>query len=201
MRFLVLAVGVAVTPAFLAAQTGPASGWSVTLAAEAMRFGRIGVQDEDAVAQAELRPSGRGGFRVTLERLFGAWRAQVEAGWAAGDTEVTNEFVAIRDKQLDMSRFRLAPAVERRVSAVGPGELAIALAPSLDFWQADGNSRTRLGVEGRLAVRVPLGRLALENRVAFGISGAPVDQEDVGDLFELRALRSVTFGVGVRVPL
>ncbi len=201
MQFLVLALGMAVTPVFLAAQTGPVPGWSLTLGAEGVRFGGIGVQGEDSPARAELRPSGRAGFKATLERSFGAWRAQVEAGWAAGEAEVGNELVAIRDKELDMSRYRVAPALERRVSTLGPGELAIALAPTLDVWQTDETSHPRLGVEGRLAVRVPLGRLALENRVAFGISGAPMDQEDVGDLFELRALTWLAFGVGLRVSL
>ncbi len=202
MRLLFLSLAAALVPAILPAQTVPAAGWSLTLAAEGVRFGWMAeAAPELSPTRAELRPSGRGGLHLTLEHSFGHWRAQLDAGWAAGEAEAGNEVLAIRDKSLDMSRYRLAPAIERRVSSLGAGELAVGLAPTLDLWQTNGNSRPRLGVEGRLAVRVPLGWMTLENRVAFGVSGAPLNQEDAGEGFELRALRWLAFGVGLRVPL
>jgi hypothetical protein len=91
--------------------------------------------------------------------------------------------------------------VERRVTTLGPGELAVALAPTFDLWRASGENRLRLGGECRAAVRVPLGRVVLENRFAVGISGAPLEEEDLGDGFELKGLRSVSYGVGLRVSL
>ena len=202
MRRSALALAVALIPAPLAAQTPIRPGWSLTLAAEGIRFGQTARERENSSGMPiELRPSGRVGARVALERSVGAWRIQMEAGWAAGDAEAATEAVALRDKTLDMSRLRIAPALERRVSALATGELAVGLAPTLDLWRVDGDTRPRLGLEARAAVRVPLGRMALENRLAFGLSASPLELEELEEGFELRRLRALSLGVGLRVPL
>ncbi|MBA2458135.1 MAG: hypothetical protein H0V43_04160 [Gemmatimonadales bacterium] len=177
-------------------------GWSLTAGGDGLRFGPT-ARNRTAPEQsaADLRPSGRAGVRATLAKSLGAWRLQLEAGLARGSAEVTNSVVAVRDKTLDLSRYRLSPALERRAAGLGPGELAVALAPTLDLWRAGGNNRFRLGVECRVAVRVPLGSLALENRVSLGLSGAPLEREDLGDGFELRGLRSLAVGVALLLPL
>ena len=177
-------------------------GWGVAFGGDGTRFGAI-ARDAAAPAEAaaDLRPSARTGFRAGVTHGFGAWRAQLEVGWAQGEAEAGNESVAVRDKTLDLSRYRVAPAVEARITGVGAGELAVALTPTLDLWRAGGSTRTRLGVEGRLALRVSLGRVALENRLAIGISGSPLDQEDLGAGFEMNELRWLAFGVGVWLPL
>jgi hypothetical protein len=190
-------------PAAGAAQDFPApSPWTLTVGGDGIRFGPVA---RDALAPAEsaldLRPSARAGLRATLARAFGGWRVQLEAGWAGGGAEVANETVAVRDKTLDLSRYRIATALERRLAVLGAGELTGALAPALDLWQADGNTRQRFGLEVRLAVRVPLGKLGLENRVALGFSGSPLDAEDLGDGFESEGLRWLAFGVGLSVRL
>jgi hypothetical protein len=139
--------------------------------------------------------------RVTVARGFGDWRAQLELGLALGEAEAENDAVAVRDKTLDLSRYRLAPGVERRLTRVGAGELTAGVATTLDLWRASGNTRPRLGAEGRVALKLPLGKLALENRLAFGLSGSPLDAEDLGDGFERSVLSWLAFGVGLWVPL
>jgi hypothetical protein len=186
-----------------AGQNLPApSSWTLTVGGDGIRFGSVA---RDALSPAEsaadLRPSARAGLRATLARAFGPWRVQFEAGWAEGEAEVGNETVVVRDKTLDLSRYRISTALERRLAELGTGELTAALAPTLDLWQASGNNRQRFGVECRLAVRVPLGKVALENRLAFGLSGSPLDPEDLGDGFETEGLRWLAFGVGLSVPL
>lgn len=200
MRRTALALAVALAPASLAAQIPTRPNWSLTLAADGIRFGQAARERENS-RPIGLRPSGRIGSRVTLERSIGAWRAQMEVGWAAGHAEAATDAVAVRDKTLDLSRLRLAPTLERRVAAPAAGELAIGLAPTLDLWRVDGDTRLRPGLEARAAVRVPLGRVALENRLALGVSRSPLELEELEDGFELRILRALTLGIGLRVPL
>jgi hypothetical protein len=202
MRFLALAVTAAVAPASLRAQATPPARWSLTVAAEGVRFGQTARERlEVSGGRIGLRPSGRIGGHVAIERSFGPWRVHLGAGWAGGDAEATNEAVSIRDKTLDLSRYRVAPALERRIAALGGGELAAGLGPTIDLWRSGGDTRPRLGIEARAAVRLPLGRMALENRVAFGLSGAPLEREELEEEFELRTLRALAFAVGLRMPL
>jgi hypothetical protein len=56
-------------------------------------------------------------------------------------------------------------------------------------------------MECRVTVRVPLGRVALENRIGAGLSGPPLDQVDLGDDLERRGLRWLAVGIGVGFPL
>jgi hypothetical protein len=201
MRFLALALTAALVPVPLRAQTAAPSRWSLTLAVEGLRFGQAARERLDGSrTEIGLRPSGRVGGHLTLERSFGPWRMQLEVGWAGGDAEAANEAVAIRDKTLELSRYRIAPAVERRLAALGTGELVVGLAPTMDIWRTGGDTRPRLGLESRAAARLPLGRAALENRVAFGLSRGPLVMDDLEEGFELRTLRALAFAVGLRVP-
>ena len=189
-------------PGSVAAQA-PGARWIVTLGVEGMRYGAA-AQDTvtaPAGAAADLRPSGRLGVRVALQRALGAWRVGAALGWAQGDVEAGNDVIAIRDRTADLSRYRVAGGVERRLTRLGAGELAAEAGPTLDLWMLDGTTRTRVGAECALALRLPMGTVELENRVAFGISASPLEEEDVGGEFELRALRALEIGVGVRVPL
>ncbi len=180
----------------------PTSSWWVSLGAEGTRFGSIArTIDAAPEASAEIRPTRRTGVRLAVARGFGVWRAQLELGWAQGQAEAGNDVIVVRDQTLDLSRYRLAPGIERRVTGVGAGELTAALATTLDIWRASGDTRPRLGAEARLALRLPLGKLALENWLAFGLSASPLDAEDLGDGFERSSLSWLAFGVGLWVPL
>jgi hypothetical protein len=204
---VLLAILVLAVPSGAVAQSGApaapwAGGWWLALGGEGTWFSSIAsTTDAPPEATAEIRPARRTGVHVAIARGFGDWRAQLELGWAQGDAEAGNEAVSVRDKTLDLSRYRLAPGVERRVAGVGAGELAIGVAVPLDLWRASGNTRPRLGAEGRAALRLPLGKLALENRLAVGVSGSPLEAEDVGDGFEISSLRWLAFGVALWLPL
>lgn len=204
---LMLALLVLVLPSGALAQAvAPAppwgGGWWLAFGGDGTWFGSI-ANTTAALAEltAEIRPTRRTAVYLAVARGFGDWRAHLELGWAQGDAEAGNEMVSVRDKTLDLSRYRLAPGVERRVTGVGTGELALGLATTLDLWRASGNTRPRLGAEGRVALRLPLGKLALENRLTAGLSGSPLDAEDLGDGFEMRSLSWLAFGVALWVPL
>jgi len=178
------------------------SGWWLSAGADGIRFGSVATSiPAPPESETSLRPNGRTGVHAAVARGFGAWRAQFELGWAVGEAEAGNETVAVRDKTLDLSRYRLAPGVERRVAGIGAGELAIALSPTLDLWRAAGDNHARLGAEARVALRLPLGGLALENRLSAGLSGSPLDAQDLGPGFETSTLEWVAFGVALWLPL
>ena len=194
-------------PALLA-MPGPLQGqsdhptWSVTLALEGVRFAAAARDTAaPAASAADLRPSGRVGVRLALRRAIGGWGVELAAGWAQGNVEAANEAVAIRDRTADLSRYRLAPGVERVLGRLGGGELALGASPTLDLWSLDGDTRLRVGAECGLALRLPVGRASVENRISVGVSASPLEVSDLGQEFELGRLRAVAFSVGVRVPL
>jgi hypothetical protein len=115
--------------------------------------------------------------------------------------EASNDAVSIRDRTADLSRYRAALVVGRRLTRVGAGSVSVELEPTLDLWSLDGETRTRAGVQGGLTLRVPFGPLELEQRLVAGLSPSPLVSADVGGEFEVRALRTLGIGLGVRAPL
>ena len=199
LRLLVLAV--VVVPAPLAGQSVP-PGWTVSVGLEGIRFGQAARDTVGADGAAPwLRPSGRIGVRVALQRRAGGWRVGAAVGWAGGNVEAGNDAVAIRDRTTSLARYRAAAVLQRRVARVGSGEIALEASPGVDLWSVDGDTRARLAGQAALLVRLPAGAVAVEHRLAVGVSASPLEDEDVGGEFELRPLSAVEFGVGVRIPL
>jgi hypothetical protein len=52
-----------------------------------------------------------------------------------------------------------------------------------------------------VVLRVPLGSWELQNRLGFGLSGSPIEAADIGDVAEVRGLRTLTIGIGMRTRL
>ena len=187
-------------PGVSAAQ-GDRSAWTVTAGLDHLRFS---VAARDAAAGSaeavHLRPTSRAGARVAIGRGHGPWRVELGIGWAVGHVEAANEAVAISDRTLDLSRYRLAFGVERAVARAGSGELALAAGPTLDLWSLDGENRTRAGLECALTLRLPLGGALLDHRVGVGVSGSPLESVDLDQNFALRSLWALSLGLGLRVP-
>ena len=184
------------------AQTHAVSnGWHLGGGVEVLRFSPVAVSDAPPGIAAEVRPSDRAAVHLALGRSLGTWDVFAETGWAGGHIEAANDVVAIQDRSAEVARYRLALGVTRRVAHLGAGVLALGLVPVLDLWTVQGVSRWRAGGEGRLVLRVPLGSAELENRLQVGLSGSPIVAADVGDVSELRRLRTVGVGVGLRFRL
>ena len=197
---LPLALLAAAPPA--AAQTSAAHhGWHLGGGVSVVQFGHVVVSDAAPGVAAELRPSSRLAFHLAVARSLGLWDVWAEAGLAEGHIEARNDVVALSDLTADVSRYRLALGVTRRVIAIGTGNLGLALAPTLDLWSVDGDSRVRGGAEARLLLRVPLGSWEVEHRLGVGLSGSPIEAADVGDVADQRALRTFTIGLGLRSGL
>jgi hypothetical protein len=189
----------AAPPPLVAQVPAGGSGWALGVGAETVRFGHVALSQAAPGAAAEVRPSARPAFHASIGRVIGAWGFKLEVGWAGGHIEAGNDALSIQDRTSVVSRYRLAVGFERRVAAAGPGTLLAALAPTLDLWSVAGDSRVRAGAEGHLMLRIPLGAVELENRLGVGLSGNPVEAGDVGEVSDLRGLRSVLIGMGLRL--
>jgi hypothetical protein len=188
----------AAAPPIAAQMPADITGWHLGGGVEAVRFGHVAVSEAAPGVAAEVRPSGRSAFNLSVGRRYGAWGLDLEAGWAVGHIEAGNDALVIQDRTSDVSRYRLAIGITRQVTSAGRGVIAVALAPTLDLWAVDGESRVRAGAEGRLVVRVPLAAVELENRIGLGFSGNPIEATDIGAVSDLRGLRTVLVGVGLR---
>jgi hypothetical protein len=183
-----------------AAAQAPAdhTGWCLGGGVEAVRFGHVAVSQAVPGVAAEVRPTGRPAVHVSAGRHYGAWDVEIEAGWAGGHIEAGNDALSIQDKTADVTRYRLAIGIGRRLAVAGSGGIAVALVPTLDLWAVDGANRVRAGAEGRLLLRVPLGSVQLENRIGLGVSGNPIAATDIGEVSDMQGLRTISVGVGLR---
>ncbi len=188
----------AAAPPITAQTRAVTDGWHLGGGVEVLRFSHVAVSDAAPGIAAEVRPSGRAAIHLALGRSLGAWEVFAETGWAGGHIEAANDVVAIQDRSSDVSRYRLALGVTRRVAGWGTGVLALGVVPTLDLWTVQGLSRWRAGAEGRLVLRLPVGSAEVENRLQVGLSGSPIEEADVGEVSDLRGLRTVGLGVGLR---
>jgi hypothetical protein len=186
----------------MAQTTSQDSPWHLSLAGEGLHFSRAAVDTSvPPDLSASLRPTSRVGVQIGLDRAFGRWEAAISAGYAGGQVEIYNQSVRVVDRTAQITRYRLAASAGRALTEVGSGRLVAQAGPTVDLWTVDGDQRVKPGVEVGLALRLPLGRLELENRIRLGISGSPITQADIGHSGKSRSLRTLAFGVGLRVRL
>jgi hypothetical protein len=188
----------AAAPPLVAQVPARNSGWSLGAGVETIRFGYVALSLAAPGAAAEVRPSARPAVHASIGRALGPWGIQLEAGWAGGHIEAGNDALSVQDRTSEVSRYRVALGLERRIAATGPGTVVVALAPTFDLWSVAGESRIRAGAEARLIIRIPLGAVDLENRLGVGLSGNPIEASDIGDVSDLRGLRTVLVGMGLR---
>jgi hypothetical protein len=188
----------AASPPLVAQVPARDSGWCLGAGVETVRFGHIASSRAAPGVAAEVRPSARPALYASIGRAIGSWSLQLEAGWAGGHIEAGNDAVSVQDRTSAVSRYRLALGFERRGASAGPGTIVAALAPTLDLWSVAGSGRIRAGAEGRLLLRIPIGAVELENRLGVGLSGNPIEAGDVGEVSDLRGLRTVLVGMGLR---
>lgn len=176
-------------------------GWHVGGGVEALRFAHVAVSQAAPGVAAKVRPSARPAVHLAIGRGVGPWGLELEAGWAGGHVEIGNEVVSVQDRQADVSRYRVALAIARRIASTGSGFIEAALAPTLDVWSVQGDGRARAGAEGRLILRALLGAIELENRLSAGLSGSPIVAEDIGEVSDLRGLQTLSVGIGLRLRI
>ncbi len=188
----------AATPPAFAQASADQFGWRLGAGVDAVRFGAVAVGQAAPGVRAELRPTSRPAFHLSVSRTYRPVELAVEAGWAGGHVEVGNELVSVEDRTAAVSRYRLGLGISRGVAGLGGGSVSLALVPAVDLWTVEGEHRLRAGIEVRVGVRADLGGVELENRIGVGISGNPIVAADLGEISDLRGLRALSVGLALR---
>jgi hypothetical protein len=117
--------------------------------------------------------------------------------------EIESSSAAVEDKTFASHRYRVGLIVGRHVVSLGSAEVIAAVGPALDRWTLEGaDPRIRVGGEGRLKVRMPLGeRIALENGLIVGLSASPWEAGDLTPSEFRQTLRTLAVSAGIRVRL
>lgn len=203
MRNLIisLALPASMLAGTLTAQERPAK-WALRVEIARDAFTGASRDTTQPAAAVEVGPAPRMALELGLTRALGGWEIGVSAGYASGGLRARTDVVALDDRSSDVSRFRAALLLSRRVTRLGSVELYIAAGPSLDHWRASGiGNRTTLGGRGGLTLRIPLGAVSLENTVRFGLSGSPFRARNLPPEAEVLALHTWSVGVGLVIPL
>jgi len=177
-------------------------GWQIAVVGSGIRFTGASLWLTPGADGAGLRPSQRFGLGAGLIRRLGRWEAGLELGVARGHPEIEGRSLAVEQKDLAVHRYRAALMLSHRLLRLGGAEVAAGAAGTVDLWHVESaDSRTRLGGEARLALRVPAGRWLLENTAAYGWSPSPWMQDELTVDYERRTLKTLTFAAGLRYRL
>lgn len=150
----------------------------------------------------EVYPSSRLSTELGLGRRLGAWDLTVSAGYASGDLRATTDLLAVDDRTTSVTRYRGALLLSRRVARFREASLLLLGGPVVDHWTTTGlGDRTTVGGRAGVALRVPLGRVELENRALFGLGSSPFNRRDLPPEAKIESLRSWSLGVALRLRL
>ncbi|MEO8138884.1 MAG: hypothetical protein ABI742_04505 [Gemmatimonadota bacterium] len=150
----------------------------------------------------EVYPSSRLSTELGLGRRIGTWDVTVSAGYASGDLRAKTDLLVLDDRTTSVKRYRGALLLSRRLAGFRESSLLLVGGPVVDHWTTTGlGDRTTLGGRVGVALRVPLGRLELENRALFGIGASPFNRRDLPPEAKIESLRSWSLGVALRLRL
>ncbi|MBK6778403.1 MAG: hypothetical protein IPI38_05470 [Gemmatimonadetes bacterium] len=203
MRSTWLACGFLLVTSALAAQA-PEHRWRLQIGTALEAFGGASA-DTSTIAgtEVEVRPASRLAFAAGLHRRWGAWEAGVELGYGSGALRAVTDELQLDDRIADVTRYRAALLLGRRLAHLGNATLTLLGGPAVDHWELGGyGGRTTFAVQAGLALRFPLGaRVEVEHRVFGGLGGSPFRRETLPPEAEIRSLRTLGVGAGLRIGL
>jgi hypothetical protein len=178
-------------------QAGAAQ-WGLSAEVGVARFGGTS-RDSSGATLGPYHPTT---FGVRVDRDLGPVRVGVGLMYArtglAGEQNQTA--VVFYDRA---SLVEAAPEISLEVARFGAGVVTrIAAGPSLDIWDVDGASRTRIGVRGAVGLEWPLsGRCTGSLRATGVLSGSVMNRDETPAGVERRATRRGGVSIGLRYRL
>lgn len=163
-----------------------------------------GSSDTSTIAgtEVEVTPAPRIAIATGLTRQAGAWEFGLELGYSSGGLRASTDAIRIDDRSNDVTRYRAALTVGRRLARSGPVSLFLLASPGLDHWDTEGiSTRTTVALRGGLVLRIPFGRVDFENRLLAGIGGSPFRREDIPPEGKVESLRTLSLGAALRLRL
>lgn len=172
--------------------------WGVSAEIGVARFGGTSL-DSSGAAVGPYRPTT---FALRLDWESGVVRVAVATLYARTGLAAERGGVAVVD-YAGASLFEVGPEVSLRLARFGAGVVArVEAGPALDFWDLDGDRRTRLGARAALGLEWPLNtRFTGSLRAAGVLSGSMVNHDEVPDGVQRRATRRGGVSVGLRFRL
>jgi hypothetical protein len=179
------------------------AGWAISLEIGRDAFGGGSLDSVTAQpAEVEVLPAPRLAIEFGARHRFGGWEAGLSAGYAAGHLRAESGDVSVDSRSTGFTRYRLAGTIAHRLARLQSATLLAGVGPVLDFWRGNGlGERMAPGGRANVSLRVPLGRVELENVVQFTIGGSPFDSEGVPPGVALKPLRTWGLGVGLSYRL
>jgi len=173
------------------------SQWAVTTEVGADRF--WGGSIEHTAERRSFRPYRPTTFGVGLERRAGRLGAGLRLRYASASLALEGDEGVVAAKGI-FSVYSAAAEVVYRIISVGPvNQLILYGGPLFEIWSvADENPETRVGVQGAVSLRVPLGgRFAGAVTAGAAVIPSPFGRTQLDQSFERRALWRRRFAVGL----
>ncbi len=203
MRSTWLVTGLLLTASALAGQA-PDRRWHLQVGAALEAFGGASADTSTIPGtEVEVRPASRVSMAVGLHRRWGAWETGVELGYGSGALRAATDELQLDDRTADVTRYRAALLLGRRLARLGAATLTLLGGPAVDHWELGGyGGRTTFAFQAALALRFPLGaRVEIENRVLGSLGGSPFQRKTLPPEAEIRSLRTLGVGAGLRIGL
>src|SRR5215213_5013912 len=169
------------------------SQWSLSLGVQSDRF--WGGSVENAPERKSFRPYRPTLIAVGLERRAGSAGLALRVRYteASLGLEGSDAVVALKGA---FTVLGIAPELNYQLLTLGPGNRVLVHAgPLLEFWDpVDVQSRTRLGAQGAVSLRIPMGgRFGLSLAGSVALIASPLQSDELIDGYELRPLWRLGF--------
>ena len=173
--------------------------WSVGVEVGADRF--WGGSQETASEHRSFRPYRPTTFGVAVARGSGRLRGGIRFQYSSAGLALEGSDALVAAKGV-FSVYAAAPELLYRLGRVASNELLLQAGPLFEVWSMLEESRTRVGGQAALSLRVPLGaRFAAAFTAGIALIPSPFTTDQLDQGFERRALwrRRVAGGLQYRL--
>jgi hypothetical protein len=152
--------------------------------------------------RVEIAPAPRVAIEIGVGRSAGAWEFGLQIGHASGSLRAKTDALMLEDRTGSVTRWRLSLLAGRRLATFEQLSLLLLAGPAVEHWEMSGiGNQTTFSGRAGLALRIPLGRLSLENNATLGIGGSPFRPSDLPPEAEVRRMLTWSVGAGIRLTL
>lgn len=175
--------------------------WGVTPEIGLSRFSGTAVKDSAGESRS-FHPSSSTSVGIRVDRTGRNIGFAVGVFYDVTGMVETGEPIALTIHDI-VKLYSVRPAVSVRIFNAGPSAVFITCGLALERWQLAGeDARHRLGGQGAIGVRAPLGgQFFLQVRWEASLSPSILENQELPDDFKLRGNLQTKLGIGIRLGL